>query len=301
MDYNKFKTFIEVVDSGSFTEAAKTMLRSQQAVSQQIQILEEELNTKLFDRLGPKAQLTKDGEILYQKIRPFFVSIENACQTFTNTKTVFSGTIRIGVWMEQGVSYIPSVLAQFKKKFPNTIFKLEIGTDPRLKSLLNENRIDFAFLLESGKNSILKSTPVYKRNLILVASQKYLNLCGKITTFKDTLQLDLIDYPTHYSAYNVWVKQNAREILSLAKKKFPIITVANDLISKELVVKNLGMAVLPKDIVEKEIRSQKIMPILSQQALPVKVEIDFTYKRRQVFSVIEQEFIKYVIGHPSGI
>jgi len=301
MDYNKFKTFIEVVDRGSFTEAAKVLLRSQQAISQQIQNLEEELNVKLFDRLGPKAQLTKDGETLYREVNPFFISIENAFQTLTKNKTVPSGTIRIGAWMEQGASYIPKILADFRKKFPNTNFEIEIGTDFRLKSLLNENKLDFAFLLESGQDSIFKSTPVYRRNLILVASKQYLKKHGKINTIEDTLKLDLIDYPTHYSAYNVWVKQNARKIFPLAKKKVPIVTVANDIILKELTIRNLGMAILPKEIIEPEIRSKKLIPLLSQHTFPVKVEIDLVYKRRQILSLIEQEFVRFVANHPYGI
>ncbi len=52
MDFNKAKTFIEVVDSGSITKAANSLFRTQQAISLQLKALEEELELTLFDQQG---------------------------------------------------------------------------------------------------------------------------------------------------------------------------------------------------------------------------------------------------------
>jgi DNA-binding transcriptional LysR family regulator len=294
MDYNKFKTFIEVVELGGFTKAAKSLLRSQQAISQQIQTLEQELNLTLFDRLGPNIELSKDGSFLYQEVKSYFTSIDNTVQGLIRNKKELSGTIKIGCWMEQGINYIPNIIAGFKKKFPAILFEVEIATDTELKEMLYTNKVDFVFLLQPDKNSLIETVPVFRRNLILVASKKYLSTMPKIRTVEDTLELDLLDYPSVYSAYNAWIKKNAKEVLTPAKKKIPVVTVANDVILKELTMRHLGMAIVPKESIESEIRLGKLIPILGQRTLPVKVEIDLAYKKRQVLSIIEQEFLNFV-------
>lgn len=294
MDYNKFKTFIEVVEHGGFTKAAKSLLRSQQAISQQIQTLEQELNITLFDRLGPNIELSKDGRFLYQEVKSYFTSIDNTVQGLIRNKEELSGTIKIGCWMEQGINYIPNIIDGFKKKFPAVLFEVEIATDAELKNMLNTNKLDFVFLLQPDKSSLIETVPVFRRNLILVASKKYLSTVPKIRKVEDTLQLDLLDYPSVYSAYNAWIKKNAKELLTPAKKKTPVVTVANDVILKELTMRHLGMAIIPKESIESEIRLNKLIPILAQRTLPVKVEIDLAYKKRQVLSIIEQEFLNFV-------
>ena len=64
MDFNKAKTFIEVVDCGSVTKAANRLFRTQQAISLQLKALEVELELTLFDRQGPRIVLTRQGEKL---------------------------------------------------------------------------------------------------------------------------------------------------------------------------------------------------------------------------------------------
>lgn len=66
MDYNKIQTFVLIAELGSMTEAARRLHRSQSAISQQIQALEENLDLRLLERKAGKILLSADGERLYQ-------------------------------------------------------------------------------------------------------------------------------------------------------------------------------------------------------------------------------------------
>jgi DNA-binding transcriptional LysR family regulator len=87
----------------------------------------------------------------------------------------------------------------------------------------------------------------------------------------------------------------------LARKKIPTITVANDLILKKLVERGLGMAIIPKELIEAEIRSNKLIPLFAEQTVPVKIEIDLAFKKRHVLSMIEKEFYEFVTKKAYGV
>ena len=66
MDWDKLKIFHAVAEAGSFTNAKVTLNLSQSAISRQIQSLEEELKTQLFERHARGLTLTDNGEYLFK-------------------------------------------------------------------------------------------------------------------------------------------------------------------------------------------------------------------------------------------
>ncbi len=64
-DFNKLNTFIEVAKLGSISKAADKLFRTQSAITQQIQGLEEELDLSLFVRQKSRIYLTKEGEKIF--------------------------------------------------------------------------------------------------------------------------------------------------------------------------------------------------------------------------------------------
>ena len=206
MDYNKARTFVEVVDSGGITQAAKRVLRSQQAISLQIQALEEDLGIMLFDRHGPNIILTKEGELLYEQFRANYALMERAVYELQASRTMASGTIKLGVWLEQGASYLPRIITKFLQQFPRVRFDVTVDTDEGLEARLLRNEIDFGFFLAVQDKKLIATTPVVRRNLVLTTSSSHLTQKKtKVRTFADTLKLDLIDYAEPLSAYKSWI------------------------------------------------------------------------------------------------
>ncbi len=123
MDFNKAKTFIEVVDSGSITKAANNLFRTQQAISLQLKALEEELELTLFDRQGSRIVLTQQGEQLYEEFKAAFIQMESSVYRMKSDKTSATGTIRLGLWMEQSTGYLPYIVTAFKKNFLRSSLK----------------------------------------------------------------------------------------------------------------------------------------------------------------------------------
>ena len=66
MTFNQIKYFVTVAECLSFTEAAKCLFITQPALSRQINAMEEELGTRLFEKRGRNVVLTKYGKVFQE-------------------------------------------------------------------------------------------------------------------------------------------------------------------------------------------------------------------------------------------
>ena len=155
MDFNKARTFIEVVDQGGITAAASQLQRTQQAISAQITHLENDIGIPLLARKGPNITLTDDGERLYHLFKEHLISIEGAVQELKTDKSRAAGLIRIGIWLEGSAHYLPSLIKGFSKKYPLVYFKIYTSTDSQLEQMLIENKIDISAQLFTSNKQLL--------------------------------------------------------------------------------------------------------------------------------------------------
>ena len=85
-----FYFFMSVVETGSFSQAAKKHYLSQAAISQQISKLEEEVGVRLFDRSKYRPELTEAGKYYYQKIK----QLSEEYRKSRNRRVIFKKRIR---------------------------------------------------------------------------------------------------------------------------------------------------------------------------------------------------------------
>jgi len=292
LDFNKARTFIEVVDSGGITLAANRLLRTQQAISLQLQQLETELELSLFHRQGPKITLTADGERLYRLFKPQLMAIENAVLDLKSSKQQAKGMIRIGAWMEQAVNYLPEMIRIFKQQYPHVEFDLLIAEDMEIERMLKLNQIDFGLQVFCQDKKLLKGEAVYRQPLIPVISRSFLKSDQEPKNIKDTLDMPLLDYSDEYSAYNQWIKKNARDLLPLARKKVRTITTSNNVVLKQLVLQGLGFSFLHHESIQAELDIGELIPLFgSLDYQNISVELELIHKRKHALGYVHQEFV----------
>lgn len=293
MDFNKIRTFVEVVDSGSITLAANRLLRTQQAISLQLQQLEDDLEIDLFDRHGPKITLNAHGEILYKKFKPQLLAMEDAVLELKSGRQKASGIIRIGAWMEQAVSYLPEMMRIFKADHPLVDFQLHIGGDDEIETMLQRNAIDIGIQLYCSDKKMFKCEPVYRQPLVPVVSRTFLKTNKTAKNIADTLALPLVDYVDEYSAYNSWIKRNAKDLLPQARKKIRTITTSNNVVLKQLVLQGLGFGFLHQESIQAELDMGELTPLVNSAKIQnISVEIDMVYKRKHSLGYVQQSFVK---------
>ena len=78
MDLNKLRTFVVVAETGNMTKAAGLLYRTQPAITQQLQSLEEEIGLSLMERRNARIFLTRDGEQLFQAAKQGIQGLDEA-------------------------------------------------------------------------------------------------------------------------------------------------------------------------------------------------------------------------------
>lgn len=119
MEIQQLRGFYYSAILGSLTNAANKMSLTQSAISQQIKSLENELGVKLFNRYGPKKDLTPDGEILLNLITPIIQEIDTLKFTFEDLKGNQKGQLTIAATTVLIMNFLPHIIQKYIKKHPN--------------------------------------------------------------------------------------------------------------------------------------------------------------------------------------
>ncbi len=146
MDDHKLKVFCAVAESRSFSKASKTMYLTQPAISLQIRALEEQLGTKLFSRNNKMVSLTDTGKILYRhatSILSAYAAIEKEINEATG---MVKGKLRIGASTTLATYYLPNIIVEFKKRYPDILIDFERGNTQTIIDSILKTRLDLGLV-----------------------------------------------------------------------------------------------------------------------------------------------------------
>ncbi len=146
MEFRQLKTFRVVADHLSFSKAAAKLFMAQSSVSAQIRALEDELELKLFDRLGRRVLITDAGRKLYdyaRRIEDMTAEIRSEVTGATDVR----GALTIRTPETLAAVYMPEVVARFHRDHPRVQLNFINCSDLQLREELNSGRIDLAFLM----------------------------------------------------------------------------------------------------------------------------------------------------------
>lgn len=148
MDMNilKYMAFIRTVEYGSFTKAAEMLHYSQSGISRMIHDLEREWNVVLLERNRAGVRLTSDGT----KLLPYAKGVCNEYQKLQmqvdELNGLQSGLIRIGTFSSVATHWLPNIIREFQKDYPNIDYELLLGDYTEIEEWIADGRVDCGFL-----------------------------------------------------------------------------------------------------------------------------------------------------------
>ena len=164
MDLNRYKIFLSVADSGSFTAAAAAWNYTPSGVVHLINALEQEFGFPLFVRTRRGVHLTTDGEQLIAPLRDLVQCDDRLRQVCSKIQGVLTGKVRIGSYYSISAHWLPPVIGRFHRDFPGVQIELMEGHHQLLDGLMNQNRVDLCFysrVLGGGREWIpLRADPM---------------------------------------------------------------------------------------------------------------------------------------------
>lgn len=146
IDVALLRAFIAVVETGGVTAAARSLNRTQAAVSLQIKRLEELFGAELFEREHKRLRLAPAGERLLGSAKRLVALNDDIWGAMTTPE--FEGEVRLGVPYDIVTSLLPPVLQRFNKAWPRIQVSLECKASTLLLEDMSEGRIDLTLTTE---------------------------------------------------------------------------------------------------------------------------------------------------------
>lgn len=174
MDIRRMKYFLSLVETGNYTETAERMYTSQGNVSKQIQAMEKELDTLLFDRSRRRIRLTETGELLLpyaRQIVQLYDEMEASIHSIANTEDL---VLRIHAIPVGACYQVPRILSAFRKAHPEVRVHLREMEKAYLNDNLEEGLCDVIFTRNfPEEEEHYEKYPVKRDRFVAVISKEH--------------------------------------------------------------------------------------------------------------------------------
>lgn len=164
------EVFVKVVDSGSFSEAARHFDITPSAVSRQVSQLEEELGARLFHRTTRKQSLTEAGDIYYRYAQRIHTEMEAAKLAVNQLTDLPKGVLHITTEKDFAETFIQPILPEFFKRYPE--IELRLSLDTHLVDLV-AGALDLAIRIGHLDDSSLVARKLMSSPSVVCASPSY--------------------------------------------------------------------------------------------------------------------------------
>lgn len=199
----QLRGFCYAAQAGSVSKAAERLYLSQPSVSLQIQALEREFKTKLFERRGPKISLTPDGKTLYELALPLVEEIDTLDETFAARRGgIERGRLDIAAGESTTLYLLPRFVKQFAEMHPGIELKLHNVTGRDGLAMIRSDEADFAVGSMLEEREDIEYQPMFTYDPMLIVSPDH-PLANEKITLKDVSPYPLILPPSHLTTWGV--------------------------------------------------------------------------------------------------
>lgn len=255
MELRQLKTFLTVAKLKSFSKTALNLGYAQSSITSQIQLLEQELKVRLFERLGHQIALTSEGEKLLQ-IAEKIMKLSDDAKNIAGNSDIPNGRLIIGAVESLCVTRLPEILKEYRTRYPNVEISIKFGDKAEFLRSLKDNTLDIAFFLDQKiKDSDFITALQVPEPMVLLCSPEHAFACRENVYPEDLSGEPLILtepgcgyrvlFDTIMSQYNV--------------KPSSIIETGNVQAIKQLTLSGMGITLLPKTSVEKELHQKQLI------------------------------------------
>lgn len=293
MEIRHFRLISTVSRVGTLSKASEILCLSQSALSHQLKELETNTGVIIFHRINKKLVLSETGKIFLKYSDVILNHINDLTQILTDIKGEKTGNIKISLEAYTSYFWMPPILKEFNRLFPNV--EINIKTDDLTKplQLLQNRKLDYAITVSKEPNEKFDFYPLIDDQIVVLMA---LNNRLSYKDFVDIGDLQNEVVITHGK------KDERNKILEDAYRDKPLpstkfIHITNTQSILEMVSENLGVAFLSKWAIEQYVdtRTCKLMRLSERGTfrkwylakLTSKQESDY---EKQFISILKKNF-----------
>lgn len=284
MELRHLRYFLAVATSQNFTKASEALHVSQPSLSVQIKNLEEELGTRLFDRLGRTIALTQAGSIFRDHAERALREVEQAAQLIRELDGAQRGRLIVGTLATVNSYLIPPLVSQFKQRFPAVHLQVHSQPSAEIVTGLLTNRLDLGLCLLPVPQDQLTTIPLFDERLVLVAPAQH-RLAQSRLRMRDLGGLPLVLMPADYC-----LRKMVEEECALAGVTTQVVL---EMTSPEgilqAVTEGAGLTILPELYVRQRLVRSKLRMIDLYDPVP-RHAVGLAYRFNRYQNLAAKEF-----------
>lgn len=290
MDFvNGLRTFLRVVEAGSFSQAAEQLSTSSAAVTRQVAALERYLEVRLLNRTTRKLSLTSSGAAFLPKARHLLDEVDDAVNFARDKPKDVSGTLRLTAPMSFGLTQLAPVLSGFRKLNPR--LRLDVDLSDRVLDLAASG-FDVALRIAHEPSELLIARRIASVPLVLCASPSYLRRRGAPQHPAELSQHETLSYS--YLAWGqTWPLMDSKK-QTVNVRIEPLVSATNGDVLRDLAVTGEGIILQPAFIVWRDLEQGTLVPVLPEWKAP-ELSLFAIYLSHRQLSAKVRAFVDYLV------
>ena len=173
MTLDQLRVFVAVAERQHVTQAARALNVAQSAVSHAIAALETRHDTKLFDRVARRIELTEAGRAFLAEARAVLARAEAAELALSEFGTLKRGTLSVHASQTIASYWLPRHLAAFRRTYPQIQIRLAIGNTAQVAAAVESGIAELGFVEGGVENQHFVSTAVARDQLVVVVGPEH--------------------------------------------------------------------------------------------------------------------------------
>lgn len=286
-DYNEVAIFVQIVDCGSFSAAARKLKLPVTNISRKLSQLEDRLGQRLLNRTTRKMSLTEAGKIYYEHCRTIADMVQGANNALTHAQEEPQGLLRIGSTIAFTEAILNQALIDFLAKYPKVT--LEVLTQNTQVNIIDA-AIDATFRIGDLIDESMMAIALGNIDYVLCASNKYLEAAPTIKTPDDITQHQTVGLSQNIMKPWRFYKKNQEELVKPNHK-----ILYNDIsLAAYAVSQGVGLGYLPWVCVRPYVEMGKIS-ILMNDWSAISRPVHLIYPSKRNLSRNMRSFIDIVV------
>lgn len=250
MNMNALQDFISVITHGSFSAASRATMTPKASISRRIRQLEDELQTRLFERTNTGFTLTAEGTLLFERIKPLVNELNDIKTDMMEQTGSPSGKLRISVPPVIAFDTLGKLAARYRELYP--LVELELIADSRLVDPIREG-FDAVIRVNPMADEEMIGIKIFKETLIFVASPQYRE---QLASGDPLTELPFISIGTH------WKPNQISTVLDGEPRHFNVNTelyISSPFITRSTLISGVGSALLPEALVADDVKAGRLL------------------------------------------
>lgn len=254
MEFRQLQTFVTITHAESFSRAAELLGYSQSAVTVQIRLLEEELQVRLFDRMGKKTVLTAQGRQLLEYANRIIQEVNQAKSAIVQD-TELSEPLHVGTLESLCFSKLPPLLGYFRSNYPKVPVKVTTATPKELIAMMEKNQLDLIYFLDRPRynNNWNKELEV-REPIVFVTSPE-----SPLASRKGLRLAEILEEPFFLTEKNENYRRELDQYLESRDRVItPFLEASNTEFIIQMIRRNRGVSFLPYFAVQESVRAGQL-------------------------------------------